>query len=178
MPGAEGLAAKIYRRPTAEHAAKLAGMLAAPPADPMRAAGHVSIAWPVDLLLATDGSWEVAGYLMPRATGMALALDYYNPRARRARAPLFNTFYLLRAASNLATTVDALHQRGCVIGDVNESNVLVAPTALVTLLDTDSFQVTDRARGAIYRCPVGKPEFTPPELQGADFRQAIRTPGK
>ena len=36
------------------------------------------------------------------------------------------------------------HVRGYVVGDVNESNILVTPTALVTLgMDTDSFQVPD-----------------------------------
>jgi TM2 domain-containing membrane protein YozV len=36
---------------------------------------------------------------------------------------------------------------------------------MVTLVDTDSFQVRD-SKGIIHRCPVGVPEYTPPELQG------------
>src|SRR5205807_3008042 len=62
------------------------------------------------------------------------------------------------------------------VGDLNESNVLASETALVTLVDTDSFQVRDPQTGTIHRCPVGKPEFTPPELQGKAFRQLDRAP--
>jgi formylglycine-generating enzyme required for sulfatase activity len=68
-----------------------------------------------------------------------------------------------------------LHTRDYVIGDVNESNVLVADDALVTLVDTDSFQVRALHNGLVYRCPVGKPEFTPPELQGRNFASIDRT---
>jgi WD40 repeat protein len=60
-----------------------------------------------------------------------------------------------------------------VIGDVNESNVLVAEDAIVTLVDTDSFQVNDGT--TVYRCTVGKPEYTPPELQGVSFRDVDRS---
>ncbi len=47
--------------------------------------------------------------------------------------------------------------------------------ALITLVDVDSFQVSDSTSGAIFRCPVGKPEFTPPELQGKAFADIDRT---
>src|SRR5205823_14626086 len=57
---------------------------------------------------------------------------------------------------------------------LNESNVLVTPQALVTLVDADSFQVP--GPGRVYRCRVGKPEFTPPELQGAPFADVDRGP--
>jgi formylglycine-generating enzyme required for sulfatase activity len=70
----------------------------------------------------------------------------------------------------------ALHARGYVVGDVNESNVLVAERSLITLVDTDSFQVRDAQTGVVYRCPVGKPEFTPPELQGRRFADVDRNP--
>src|SRR5205085_2977941 len=43
-------------------------------------------------------------------------------------------------------------------------------------VDTDSFQVRDPQTGTVYRCPVGKPDFTPAELQGETFREVDRTP--
>jgi DNA-binding helix-hairpin-helix protein with protein kinase domain len=89
---------------------------------------------------------------------------------------LFNYLYLHQAARNLAAAVRTRHARGYVIGDVNESNILVSERALVTLVDTDSFQVRDPHNGVVYRCPVGKPEFTPPELQGQTFAHVDRTP--
>lgn len=174
------LAAKLYHQPTEQKARKLAAMLANPPHDSMKSSGHTSIAWPVDLLLPAqparrDADFAV-GFLMPRIHRMKPVFEFYHPRTRRQNNPLFNYLYLHRAACNLATAVRSLHERGYVIGDVNESNILVAETALVTLVDTDSFQVRDRQTGEVYRCAVGKPEFTPPELQGKYFAEFDREP--
>jgi DNA-binding helix-hairpin-helix protein with protein kinase domain len=176
VSGRTGLAAKIYHKPTPQHAAKLAAMLANPPDDPMAGTGHVSIAWPQDLLLSPYDGQRVLGFLMPLVSDVHPIIDFYNPASRRRQHPLFNYVYLLRTARNLAAAIRALHVRGYVIGDVNESNILVSETALVTLVDTDSFQVPDARRGSIYRCPVGKPEFTPPELQGRNFATVDRRP--
>ncbi|MGB3557739.1 MAG: hypothetical protein WBD58_08315 [Geitlerinemataceae cyanobacterium] len=163
--------AKIYHQPTVEIAAKLAAMVAHPPDDPSAAEGHVSIAWPLDLL---EDRGKVVGFLMPKVSQVRPIHDFYNPKTRRDRTPFFNYLYLHRTARNLAAAVSSLHAGGYVIGDVNESNILVSQTALVTLVDTDSFQV--RVGKQIYPCPVGKPEFTPPELQGKTLRHYQRTP--
>lgn len=173
---APGLAAKIYHRPRPEHAAKLAAMLANPPADPLAGQGHVSIAWPLDLLLLNDASRRHVGFLMPRVVDMHPIIDFYHPKTRRQNHTLFSYRYLLRTARNLAACVDALHTRGYVIGDLNESNIMVGDTALVSLVDTDSFQVPDACQSSVYRCRVGKPEFTPPELQRVRFEWVDREP--
>jgi serine/threonine protein kinase len=176
LPSDEAAVAKIYRRPTDQHMRKLAVMLANPPDDPMAAQGHVSIAWPFELLNLSDGTDRTVGFLMPRATGTRPLIDFYNPATRRRVCPLFNPLYLLRTARNLSAAVHAVHSRGYVVGDINESNILVTDTSLVTMVDTDSFQVRDPETGHMYRCPVGKPEFTPPELQGEVFREIDRAP--
>lgn len=175
IPQDSALVAKVYRKPDQVQARKLAVMVTNPPADPMGSHGHISIAWPVSLLSTVDGQ-QVIGFLMPRVTGMRPLVACYNPAIRRQQWPLFNYRYLLRTAHNLAAAVRALHARGYVVGDVNESNILVTDTALVTLVDTDSFQVREPHNGVVYRCPVGKPEFTPPELQGCPFSQVDRAP--
>src|SRR5436305_1951244 len=72
--------------------------------------------------------------------------------------------------------MDALHSRDYVVGDVNESNILVADTALITVVDTDSFQVRDPDGKTVFHCPVAKPEFTPPELQGRQLHDVDRVP--
>ena len=167
------LVAKIYHRPEEAQARKLRAMLLAPPEDPAAASGSLSIAWPVDLL--ADGQ-RVVGFLMPRLVDCAPIFDFYNPATRRQKFPLLHTGYLHRAGRNLASAVRALHAKGYVIGDVNESNILVTQTALVALVDCDSFQARDLQTGEIYRCPVGKLEFTPPELQGKTFAELDRTP--
>jgi len=175
------LVAKVYHRPSDERARKLEAMIANPPDNPSSGAGHVPVAWPVDLLLTADGTRRIAGFLMPYVADMRLIIDFYLPKSRHQYCPLFNHFYLHRTARNLAGAVRALHARGYVIGDVNESNILVSENALVTLVDTDSFQVSDPRSGAVFRCLVGKPEFTPPEIQrklsgGMDFSRFDRAP--
>jgi DNA-binding helix-hairpin-helix protein with protein kinase domain len=87
---------------------------------------------------------------------------------------LFHYGYLMRAARNLAVTVRCLHDWGYVIGDLSAANLLVSPRALVTLVDTDSCQVP--AADRVFRCAVGTPEYTPPELQGARFADVDRDP--
>jgi len=118
----------------------------------------------------------VVGFLMPRVRGMNPIIDYYHPKTRRQKYPLFSYRYLIRTARNLAGCVSALHARGYVVGDLNESNILVGDTAMVTLVDTDSFQVPDLRNNMFYRCRVGKPEFTPPEMQNVGFALVDRKP--
>jgi len=136
--------------------------------------GHVSIAWPIDRLLTLDTSQRCVGFIMPRIPQTRSVFAFYNPKTRRQGSPLFHYRYLIRTARNLAAAFNALHAVGYVVGDINESNILVSESALVTLVDTDSFQVP--LGSTTFRCPVGKPEFTPPELQGVHFRAIDRTP--
>jgi len=171
VPGTDWVA-KIYHQPTQEMALKLVAMIADRPDDPTLALGHVSIAWPLDLLWQNR---QVVGFLMPRVTEMLPLHTVWTPKNRRDRLPLFNYLYLHRTARNLAATFASIHASGHVVGDVNESNILVNQRALVSLVDTDSFQILDRSRQTVYPCPVGKPEFTPPELQGQVLRSIKRT---
>ena len=145
-----------------------------PPDDPTQAFGHTSIAWPLELLYHERD--EFAGYLMIYIQNAVPILEVFNPRLRARTLPGFNWRYLHRTARNLAVSLEALHKRGYVIGDVNESNVMVTPTAMVTLIDTDSFQVQvgGRFRRKPFPCPVGKPEYTPPELQGRSLHNTRR----
>ena len=169
------LAAKLWRAP-GDHARRLAAMLKMPA--PGRAGaepGHVPIAWPVDGML--DESGNVVGFLMPRVRRAHSVLRFANPGIRREQLPLFSYRYLLRSARNLAAAIRSLHEAGVVVADVNESNILVTETALVTLVDADSFQITD-ADGHIWPCPVARPEYTAPELlrAGAQADYSRRTP--
>ncbi len=162
--------AKIYHKPASQNEAKLEAMISNPPQQP---ATHTAIAWPVDLIYNRG---KFAGFFMPNVEGSDLILYFYNPVKRKNLHPNFNCnwrYLLYRTALNLAIAVEAIHFKGHVIGDFNESNILVNEKALVTLIDTDSFQVKDQ-RGHVYRCPVGKAEYTPPELQGKDFKQIDR----
>ncbi len=165
---------KKYRVPSAERAAKLRVMLASPPED-LDAGGHVAIAWPRELVVASSG--VVEGFLMPRIdlSSTVPLFQVYNPASRLQIAPAFTWRYLLRTARNVAAIVDSLHRAGYVVGDINESNLLVNRRALAVLVDCDSMQVRDPATGVVHRGGVGKPEFTAPELLGRDLSTTDRT---
>ena len=169
------VAAKIYHSPSTERASKLPLMVAAPPSDPTAAQGHVSICWPTALLF--DRRRVNVGFLMHRVdfASNVPVFSLYNPRDRQQVALAFTWQYLLRAATNLASVIEAIHSGGYIVGDLNESNILVANTAMVTVVDCDSMQVPQPGTGSFFRCPVGKPEYTPPELQGLDFGRVDRT---
>lgn len=162
--------AKLYHAHKPISEAKLIAMVSNPPLQPST---HVAIAWPTDLLHQQGGQGPVVGFLMPKIQHSLPIFHFYNPVLRRQQHPRFDWQALHRTALNLAIAMQAIHVKGHIIGDVNESNILVNEQALVTLVDTDSFQVADR-NGDSHRCTVGKPEFTPPELQGVNFKATDR----
>ncbi len=169
--------AKIYEpEPRPNYAGKLGWMVQHTPENPTEHLAHASLAWPDGLLF--DSRRRLKGYSMPYIQQTAPLLEVFNPRRRARLLPQFNRRYLTRTARNLAAALSALHRSGYVAGDLNESNVLVTPTALVTLIDTDSFQVREEKNGIpiVHSCPVGKPEYTPPELQGKSLSDIIRHP--
>jgi len=173
--------AKIYHQPTPARETKLRAMLMNPPEQPK--GGQVAIAWPTALLykrdsqlyatapnkLGTTNTSQFVGFLMPKISGGRAIYNMYNPRMREQLPYPFDWRALHRMAYNLGAVVSAIHAKGYVIGDINESNILVNREALVTIVDCDSFQVTDN-QGTVHRCQVGKPEYTPPELQGVQFK--------
>lgn len=154
-----------------ELAEKLQVMIANPPADPMKAYGHMSIAWPESRLFLKG---RFAGFVMPRAIQAHKIIEFYSPAIRQKHHSGVTWKNLHAIGRNLATAMAALHVRNYVIGDVNEGNIVVNDMSLVTLIDTDSFQVRDPQTGRLFRCHVGKGEFTPAELQGKDLRTADR----
>ncbi|MFN8474336.1 MAG: hypothetical protein U0822_19230 [Anaerolineae bacterium] len=176
IEGQAGLIAKVYTTRRADYERKLTWMMYNPPDQPKQPTGHASIAWPSDLLYDQRGTF--IGYVMPRIRSAAPLLNVFNPRRRSQTLPGFDWRYLHRTGRNLAAALSAIHARDYVVGDVNESNILVTPAALVTFIDTDSFQVqaTYNSQPVFYPCPVGKPEYTPPELQGRTFQTVRRGP--
>jgi hypothetical protein len=170
------LIVKLYHDATKFPLHKLKAMIANPPHDTMQNQGHNSICWPIDLV---ELNGHLTGYVMPLAGGAnkkCFPLNtIYSVKSRCKVLPDFTFKDLLLTASNVALVVHAIHESGYVIGDVNESNFLVTDEALVSIVDTDSFQVISQ-NGKVNRCPVGKPEFTPPELQGVRFSEVDRSP--
>ena len=167
--------AKVYHNPSAAIRSKLELMIANPPTMP-DTGDHVSITWPLDTLCENQSgdTSSIVGYLMQRMGASRQLNQCFNPAARKRVAPHYTYKHLCAIAINLAIVVNAVHDGNYVIGDINESNFLVADNGFVTLIDTDSFQVIDQSDGTVHRSPVGKPEYTPPDLQGMAFRDTDR----
>jgi DNA-binding helix-hairpin-helix protein with protein kinase domain len=179
IDGEPDLVAKVYRDVNRVNVAKLVRMLDNPPLDPALAnpvrgapAGFCSIAWPIDLL--ENFARQKVGFLMPRVRDMRSLAEIANGASRVRCWPGFEYRSLHRTARNLARVVGAVHGRGYVIGDLNDTNVLVSDQALVTIIDTDSFQVP-YGNGNAYRCAVAQDGFLAPEFVGKDLRAVNRT---
>ena len=177
IAGRPTILAKIFLpAPRPNYAQKLAWMVDHPPQQTSGPAGHPALAWPQGLLFTAER--KMAGYWMPYVADAVPVLDVFNPRRRALTLPRFDRRYLHRAARNLATAVSVVHRYGYIAGDLNENNILVAPSALVTLIDVDSFQVSETraGRAILHPCPVGKIEYMAPELQGEPLTKIERAP--
>ncbi len=172
VPEQPGAVVKIYRKtPTPETCDKLAAMLANPPAQ-----SAADLVWPTGL--AKDRYGTTIGFFMPRLPNGSLPLQKLLTPASRDLAQIrIGLESLARIAANLAIAVAHVHDSNNTsgkirraVGDLNESNIFATGDCLVRIIDTDSFQI------GRFRCGVGKPDYTPPELQGVRFETVDRTP--
>lgn len=132
------------------------------------------VAFPVGAVESASGKF--LGFSMNLVKGHRPLHDLYAPGPRKQNFPNADFRFLVRSAANVARAIAQVHLSGCVIGDINHSGLLVSSNATVALIDADSFQfLNGRDR---FLCSVGVPEYTPPELQGADFSKTVRTPNQ
>ncbi len=167
IAGDSSKVAKVYKTSDANRRAKLRALIET---------GSDSIkqvcTWPLTIIELEGGH---AGFLMAKLSPDYHSLDRLTSiRDRRSTFPHASWRFLLHTSLNLARAFGAVHQAGHVIGDVNESNVRVSATGLVRLIDCDGFQISHN--GSTYRCTVGVPTHTPPELQGLNFSTTDRAP--
>ncbi|WP_239395538.1 helix-hairpin-helix domain-containing protein [Frankia sp. CiP3] len=168
--GDPGRVAKLYHKvPDNDRQEKLRLMASRRDADIRK-----FVAWPVETLHLNPRG-PVQGFVMPVVSASVPIHQLYNPGHRKQEQPQLSWKHLLVMARNTADAFAAIHQRGLVVGDVNENAVMVAPdSGRVMLIDADSFQVS--ANGRIFPCLVGVPDFTPPELHAiGDFSRMVRT---
>jgi DNA-binding helix-hairpin-helix protein with protein kinase domain len=160
------LVIKIYHEPAEPlKAEKLSAMAGAARADLLKFA-----AWP-QAIVRENSSGPVRGVIMPRVQGEEIH-TLYTPSNRKQRFPKADWRFLARTAYNFASAIQTLHKYGIVIGDINQGNSLVDENALVHFIDCDSFQIKSSSR--TFRCEVGVPHFTPPELQNSRFSEVDR----
>jgi DNA-binding helix-hairpin-helix protein with protein kinase domain len=161
------LVAKLYEKaPGQDKADKLRSMIAVGSADLTRIA-----AWPVKTLHDRPNG-QLCGFVMPKIIGHKEVHKLYGPAHRQREFPDADWAFLVHTAANCAAAFEAIHALKHLMGDVNPGNVLVSAQSLVALIDCDSFQV--QSNGRTFRCEVGVPEYTPPELQGVVFRDVSR----
>lgn len=129
-------------------------------------------AWPQDTLHASNGG-PVVGFTMAKVVDMTPIQMLYSPAHRKVEYPNRGWDFLLCAARNAAAAFAVLHDRGHVLGDVNQGNAYVSNKATVTLIDTDSYQIRDQTK--LHLCEVGVSHYTPPELQGGSFKDPRST---
>ncbi len=150
--------AKVYHKPpSAEKQRKLSFMSASSDEKLLK-----HLAWPQETIHRSKNG-PVIGFLMPKVQSKAPIHMVYSPAHRRQDYPNAAWDFLVYVARNVAACFETVHSHGHVVGDVNQSGVLVGTDSKVVLIDSDSFQITDGK--ATYFCEVGVSHFTPPELQ-------------
>ena len=165
--GRPDLLAKLYSKPQSkERCDKLRAMAKLCSPDLLKIA-----AWPTSTL-SNGNPAVVEGILMPRIVDHKEIHHLYSVAQRKKDFPEVDWGFLLHTARNCAIAFEAVHRHGHVVGDVNQKNVMVSRKGIVALVDCDSFQVAEGAR--IFRCGVGVPEYTPPELHGRNFSSLDR----
>lgn len=180
--GRQDLVAKVFHPDLSGLAAKLdkvAAMVQSAPPGAVQPDGFAVLTWPLQLLVDQRAP---VGYVMQRidtATSVELhtmsnPTDRANPRPTEPQWTRNATWgHLVNVAANLCLAVDVVHRVEAVIGDFQERNILVSDTTRVTLIDCDSMQFIDRS-GRQFLCPVGRPEFTAPELVRLNLREHAR----
>ena len=167
VEGPAGLVAKVYHKPPPEtKVAKLKYQTTRFTPELKRCT-----AWPLSIL--NDERHQPRGFIMPSVAGEEVH-HLFGTRDRIVEFPGKNWDFLVKAARNCAAAFAVVHGTGAVIGDVNEGNVLVIGNGTVALIDCDSYQISN-GTGA-WTCDVGVSLWTPPELQGQNYRGLVRTP--
>jgi DNA-binding helix-hairpin-helix protein with protein kinase domain len=181
IDGEPDCVAKIYHTPPPpDKRNKILAMIQNPPKDPAIDGPFKfhSIVWPKDALYSDRRCVTLAGFTMPRIQkkGFKIIVSYILPEKRfESFSGAFTWQHLMNTAVNLASCVAAIHEKGHCVGDLNESNFMVAPDTLLAVIDCDSFQIKDQQTGRLWRCPVGRPEYAAPEICNADFINVDRT---
>ena len=168
--GSGSRVAKLYKpeKRTDKLEEKIDFLIKYPPAT-TDSSGRAYLIWPTATLYE-DG--DFAGLVMPRAEGVELEtlclgkLDsslgatwqrfaHGTAEARRFR---------LSICRNLCHAVAALQRKKCyVLGDMKPVNVFVNEQGMVSIIDLDSVQVTERGH-LLYSGKLCTPEYTPPEV--------------
>lgn len=143
------------------------------------------ICWPT--ALAYDINKRFIGYIMLLAFQKSRdlkILEVYSPKPISQQAKYkeypewFGKFELdtedgfknrIKMMCNWAIALYHLHETGkYVVVDLKPENVMATATGKISIVDTDSFQISENGR-VLFEGPVGTPEYLPPEI--SDIRR-------
>ena len=133
---------------------------------------HPYWTWPLEPLFSND---TFVGYIMPKLSGNK-GEEFLQLTAG------FDWKTRLVACRNLTALIQATHEAGYIVGDLNPRNLFFSVSktssrdmlnaALSSLTDTDSFQVGGVNQGEVlFACKVQNPEYSAPELIESLVRQ-------
>lgn len=173
VAGNTNLVVKIYHNASSGQEQKLKYMAWHPVSNVVDQHGNkiMTLAWPRDVVYDSGG--QFAGYVMPRIAGGIEIFEIERGctgAAAKATFPDYTWRLNVLVARNLAAAIMTLHRQNYIIGDMNCKNIMVNADGSISMLDTDSCDVTDSTTGHHYKCCVGTEEYLPPELQGVDLR--------
>lgn len=159
--------AKIYKQsPTAETEKKLKQL--------SQLNAIADTAWPNELIYSDSAKKNLIGYIMPRITGRTW--NNFNMASSRLSPDLSsykqNSNFFYEMCVSLISVVRDIHASPgkLIIGDVNDSNILVNTKGGATIIDVDSFQVNNSLL-----CTVSRSEFLAPDLQGKSLSSTVRS---
>jgi len=125
------------------------------------------VCWPKDIVTNEHG--QFVGYLMPKVDGKILKTAVFAKPLLKKTFPHWNRIQLTQLAITILTAIGKLHRLNVFIGDINPQNILVKDEHSIAIVDSDSFQVEE------FPCPVGTETFTPPERQGLNYSDFLRS---
>lgn len=126
---------------------------------PLSISAMSQVTWPIDVVYDNG---RFVGYVMPETKNNEDLNVMYSDKYI---CPLNEKITI---AKNLCAAVNSIHEVGQVCGDLNPKNIKVNPKTLgITLVDTDSYYITDKLTDVHYKCEVGLPEYLAPEIHRA-----------
>ena len=125
------------------------------------------VCWPTDVVTNVDG--QFVGYLMPKVDGKIMKTSVFAKPLLKKTFPHWTRVQLTQLAVTVLKAIERLHRLNIFIGDINPQNILVKDEHTIAIVDTDSFQVEG------FPCPVGTETFTPPERQGMNYADFLRS---
>lgn len=129
------------------------------------------ICWPEDILLSSENNGEFVGYVMKhvrRPESLSDKIEELDLLSKTGDSK-YDRRFLMQYCRKIAEQFRELHENNILVGDVNETNILVSSEdEEVYFVDTDSYQFDD------YKALVGQEVYTSPEyMENSDDSEQL-----